>query len=105
MLPETLDPDLAEQGLGQFTVQDVYEGLGSTVARGRAKYLQVSQEVPADLEKLPGGECRSRHPPFTDFYATPDSPGARPDAELTPPGRPTRRCRIPSGPTTTGPSW
>ena len=71
VLPETHDPVLAQQGLGQFTVQDVYEGLGSTVARGQAKYLQVSQEVPARLEKLVCGEFRSSHPSFQDFYATP----------------------------------
>ncbi|MCX6928939.1 MAG: hypothetical protein NT154_37870, partial [Verrucomicrobia bacterium] len=71
VLAETPDPLLAQQGLGQFTVQDVYEGLGSTVKRGQAKYLQVSQEVPAPLEKLSCGEFRSTHPSFQDFYATP----------------------------------
>jgi hypothetical protein len=71
VLPSSLDATLAEQGLGQFTVQDVYQGLGSAVARGRAKYLQVSEELPANLELLPSGECRPDHPPFTDFYATP----------------------------------
>jgi hypothetical protein len=71
VLPETRDPLLAQQGLGQFTVQDVYEGLGPSIARGRAKYLQVSQEMPAPLEKLPSGEYRSSHPIFQDFYATP----------------------------------
>ena len=71
VLPSSLDATLAEQGLGQFTVQDVYQGLGSTVARGRAKYLQVSEEVPPTLELMPTGECRADHPPFTDFYATP----------------------------------
>jgi hypothetical protein len=71
VLPSTLDPQLANQGLGQFTVQDVYQGLGASVARGRAKYLQVSEEVPATLETLPNGQCRADHPPFTDFYASP----------------------------------
>ncbi len=71
VLPETHDPVLAEQGLGLFTVQDVYEGLGSAVSRGQAAYLQVSQEVPADLEKLACGEYRNSHPSFQDFYATP----------------------------------
>jgi hypothetical protein len=71
VLPETRDPVLAQRGLGQFTVQDVYEGLGSAVARGQAKYLQVSQEVPAPLEKLACGEYRSSHPSFQDFYAAP----------------------------------
>ncbi|MHB8954287.1 MAG: HzsA-related protein [Pirellulaceae bacterium] len=71
VLPAAHDAALAQQGLGQFTIQDVYEGLGSTVARGQAKYLQVSQEVPANLEKLACGEYRSTHPSFQDFYATP----------------------------------
>lgn len=71
LLPETRDPELARQGLGQFTVQDVYEGLGGAVPRGRAKYVQVSQEVPAPLEQLACGEYRSSHPGFQDFYATP----------------------------------
>lgn len=71
VLSEALDAQLAEQGLGQFTVQDVYEGLGATIARGRAKYLRVAEELPAKLESLPDGQCRADHPPFTDFYATP----------------------------------
>lgn len=71
LFPETRDLALAEKGLGQFTVQDVYAGLGSKVPRGRAKYLQVSQEVPAYLEKLACGEYRSTHSSFQDFYATP----------------------------------
>ncbi|MHB9006021.1 MAG: HzsA-related protein [Limisphaerales bacterium] len=71
VLPTNRDPVLAQQDLGQFTVQDVYEGLGPNVVRGQAKYLQVSQEVPAYLEKLACGEYRSSHPAFQDFYATP----------------------------------
>jgi hypothetical protein len=71
VLPSTLDANLAERGLGQFTVQNVYEGLGSTVARGRAKYLRVAEEVPATLETLSCGQFRADHPPFTDFYASP----------------------------------
>ena len=71
VLPTSLDAALAAQGLGQMSVQDVYRGLGSAVARGRVKYLQVSQELPADLQALPDGEFCSDHPPFTDFYASP----------------------------------
>jgi len=67
----SLDAQLAKQGLGQFTVQDVYLGLGPTVARGRAKYLRVAEEVPPTLEPLPCGQYRADHPPFTDFYASP----------------------------------
>jgi len=71
VFPKMSDPSLAHEGLGQFTVQDVYEGLGTTVARGQAKYLQVSQEVPANLASLPDGQYCSDHPDFEDFYATP----------------------------------
>ena len=41
------------------------------MARGRVKYLQISQEVPSALDRLPCGEYRSDHPPFQDYYATP----------------------------------
>ena len=44
VLTSAFDPDLAAQGLGQFTVQDVYTGLGSSVAKSRVRYLQVSQK-------------------------------------------------------------
>jgi hypothetical protein len=71
VLPDTRDPGLAQQGLGQFIVQNVYEGLSPTVARGQARYLQVSQEMPAPLERLADGEYRHAHPSFQDFYATP----------------------------------
>jgi len=71
VLSATPDPELARQGLGQFTIQDVYQGLGSGIARGRVKYLQVSSEVAPPLEQLACGEFRSTHPSFQDFYATP----------------------------------
>lgn len=71
VLPSNLNAELEKQGMGQFTVQDVYIGLGSTVARGRAKYLRVSEEVPSTLEALSCGQYRDDYPPFLDFYATP----------------------------------
>lgn len=71
VLASSRDTALAEQDLGRFTVQDVYEGLGPAVTRGRARYLQVSQEMPAPLERLADGEYRSSHAGFEDFYATP----------------------------------
>ncbi|NLF68934.1 MAG: hypothetical protein GX575_07745 [Candidatus Anammoximicrobium sp.] len=71
MLSSEVNAQLAEQNLGQFVVQNVYEGLGSAVARGQAKFLQVSEELPAVLESLPCGQFCADHPPFTDFYATP----------------------------------
>jgi hypothetical protein len=69
-------------GLGQFTVQDVYQGLGATVARGRAKYLQVSpKRFPrlwsASLRAVPRGPSAVHR-----LLRHARSPGARPDAEL-----------------------
>jgi hypothetical protein len=71
VLASSIDPKLARDNMGVFTVQDIYTGLGPGVARGRVKYLRVSEEVPAKLEKLACGEYRNDHPPFTDFYASP----------------------------------
>ena len=71
VLPESRDPDLAARGLGEFFVQDVYQGLEPVVARGRAGYLRVIEEVPAQLELLACGEYRDDHPPFQDYYASP----------------------------------
>lgn len=71
VLPSNLDEKMAQEGLGQFIVQDVYMGLGTTVPRGRAKYLRVAEEFPSDLQFLSSGQYRADHPPFTDYYATP----------------------------------
>jgi hypothetical protein len=71
VLPSNIDPELADRGLGQFTVQDVYQGLGARVTRGRAAFLRVSQEMPSQLQQLDTGEYCADHPPFTDFYAAP----------------------------------
>lgn len=71
VLTSSIDADLASERLGQFSIQDVYTGLGPEVERGRAKYIRVAEEVPADLEMLSNGECRKDHPPFQDFYASP----------------------------------
>jgi Hydrazine synthase alpha subunit middle domain/F5/8 type C domain len=66
-----LDSDLAENDLGQFTVEDVYQGLEGFVDRGQAKYIRVCQELRADLEENADGTFRSDHNPFTEFYASP----------------------------------
>jgi len=66
-----IDPDLAKEKLGRFTIQDVYEGLGQGVTRGLVKYIRVAEELPAELELLANGECQKDHPPFQDFYASP----------------------------------
>jgi len=65
-------PELADAPLGQFTVANVYEGLGPEVSPGSVRYIRVCQEVRANLERLPSGEFRRDHgPEFQDFYATP----------------------------------
>jgi len=65
-------PELADAQPGQFTIANVYEGLGPEVAPGSVKYIRVCQEVRADLEQLASGEFRRDHgPEFQDFYATP----------------------------------
>ena len=71
VLTNHIDPELAQEKLGRFTVQDVYEGLGSGVTRGRIKFIRVAEEIPAQLELLANGECQKDHPPFQDFYASP----------------------------------
>ena len=71
MLASSVEPALAKENLGVFSVQDVYHGLGPEVARGRVKYLRVAEEVPARLEHLVCGQYRDDHPPFEDFYASP----------------------------------
>jgi len=71
VLASAIDPDLAARGLGEFVVQDVYEGLGSSVERGRIRYLRVVEEVPSSLEMLPCGEYRADYEAFEDFYASP----------------------------------
>lgn len=63
---------LAEAGTGQFTIANVYAGLGPGVAPGSVKYIRVCEEVRAGLEPVEGGEYRRDHGPvFQDFYATP----------------------------------
>ena len=66
-----IDPELAKQGMGLFTILDVYEGLEPVVERGRVKYLRVVQEVPSILETLACGQFQSDHEPFSDYYASP----------------------------------
>lgn len=65
------DSVVADANLGQFTVADVYQGLEPLVPRGKVRYLRVCQEIRSGLDRLPNGEFRKDHNPFTDFYATP----------------------------------
>ena len=100
VLPSTLDADLAERGLGQFTIQDVYIGIEHAVARGRAKFLRVAQEVPAALEPLACGQFRADHPPFQDFYAAPVHIVRGPTPSFL-----TRTANAPAGPLRTNHNW
>ncbi len=96
----SLDEELAAQGLGQFVVQDVYQGLGSTVSRGEAKYLQICQEVSAPLQPLSDGQFCADHPPFTDFYAGPIHLVHGPAPSFL-----TRTPNAPAAPLQTGYNW
>ncbi len=71
VLASTIDPTLAEDRLGVFTVEDVYAGIEHAVPRGTAKYLRVCQEMPHFLEKYADGTYRSSYQPFMEFYASP----------------------------------
>jgi hypothetical protein len=72
VIPQIINSkDLANQQMGQFTVQDVYIGLGDDVKRGSAKHLRVSVEVPSFLDELPDGQYCASYDPFEDYYATP----------------------------------
>ena len=66
-----MGPDPLLSDAGQFTVADVYQGLGPAVKRGTVKYLRVCQEVRSDLARLPDGQYRQDHEPFEDYYASP----------------------------------
>lgn len=59
------------EGMGQFVLADVYQGIAPAVPRGKVKYVRVAQEVRADLIRLPSGEYQKDHRSFQDWYATP----------------------------------
>jgi len=69
----TSNPQLAEQGLGRFSVANVYRGLEEQVRPGAAKYLRVCQEMPATLEPFRNadGSYPPGQKPFEDYYASP----------------------------------
>jgi hypothetical protein len=77
--PTQRPPVLSEESVktnakqpGQFTVLDVYQGMGDSVPRGKVKYLRVCEEVRSPLERLPNGECRQDYgEDFQDHYASP----------------------------------
>lgn len=100
ILPSALDSALAAENLGHFTVQDVYQGLGAAVERGRVKYLRVTEEVPAILERLACGQFRDDHPPFQDFYAAPVHLVAGPAPSFL-----TRTTNAPAAPLATNVNW
>ena len=67
----TPEPRAAGEGLGQFTVADIYRGLSADVPRGSVKYIRVCGEVRSDLRRLPSGGYQADHVSFQDWYATP----------------------------------
>ncbi|MDR2439504.1 MAG: hypothetical protein LBE12_09085 [Planctomycetaceae bacterium] len=71
VLTSTIEPTLASENLGVFTLEDVYMGIDHVVPRGSAKYLRVCQEMPHFLEKYEDGTYRFSHQPYMEFYASP----------------------------------
>lgn len=100
VLPQMFDEQLKAHELGQFVVQNVYEGLGDEVQPGQVKYLRVSEEVPSELESLACGQYRSDHEAFMDFYASPVHHVQGPPARYT-----TRTSNAPAWPLQTNVDW
>ena len=71
VIKSSVNPDLAMQGLGRFSVTNVYRGLEGQVERGVARYLRVCQEMPTPLKQLDDGSYQSDHEPFMEYYASP----------------------------------
>ena len=71
IMNSSLNPELASQNLGEFTLADAYRGLEGQVERGKAKYLQICRELPSPLDKLPDGTYKRDHDPFMEYYAGP----------------------------------
>jgi hypothetical protein len=71
VLTSAVEPVLAAENQGVFTLEDVYMGIDHVVPRGSAKYLRVCQEMPHFLEKYEDGTYRRSHQPFMEFYASP----------------------------------
>ncbi len=62
---------MARQGLGRFSITNVYKGLEDKVAPGVAKYLRICQEMPTPLAQLENGTYQTDHEPFMEYYASP----------------------------------
>ena len=71
VLKGVIKPDLAEKGLGQFSVANVYRGLEGQVEPGKARYLRVCRELPTPLAQLADGTYQADHEPFMEYYASP----------------------------------
>ncbi|MDO5553010.1 MAG: discoidin domain-containing protein [Planctomycetia bacterium] len=67
----SINPSLAERGLGQFSIANVYRGLEGQVEPGIAKYLRICQELPTWLDQNENGTYRADHDPFEEWYAAP----------------------------------
>ncbi|MBM4000253.1 MAG: hypothetical protein FJ297_12090 [Planctomycetes bacterium] len=71
-IPPALESKFAdEETPGELFVADVYRGIEEQVPRGTIKFLRISQEIRADLDRMPDGTYRYDHPEFQDWYATP----------------------------------
>ena len=65
------EPELLSQGMGRFSVANVYRGLEGDVKPGAAKYLRVCQEMPTPLALMDDGTYQADHEPFMEYYASP----------------------------------
>ncbi len=63
---------LAQTDMGQFSLQDIYQGMPPSVPRGTIKFVRVCEEVASPLDRLPDGEFRQDcGANFMDVYASP----------------------------------
>ena len=67
----SLDEKLRAEGLGRFSIANVYRGLEGQVEVGTAKYLRICQEESSPLEQLSDGTYQTDHEPFMEYYASP----------------------------------
>ncbi len=71
VVKSAIEPNLAQEKLGRFSVANVYRGLEGQVEPGKAKYLRVCQEMPTPLAQMPDGTYQADHEPFMEYYASP----------------------------------
>ena len=66
-----LDPQAAEEELGQFTLADVYQGLGPRCRGARSSTSAYARRSAPRWNNCPTASSARTTPLFQDFYATP----------------------------------